>query len=138
MATEGKLTQSSHFGQARDSVSGLGQVDAPKRCLSTDRASAQSFADDRPCQTQQPNDDSEKTTRSIEKIRQKRLRRNKKKREQLKKLPRKKFAKDLRDQLHKAQKEHRKEKRLSAFCWTRLKEVEKINTSLRLYRYCRL
>ncbi|KXJ24321.1 putative L-type lectin-domain containing receptor kinase S.5 [Exaiptasia diaphana] len=128
-------------------VSRISQVDAPHAgCLSTDCANAQAFADNRPIQTQQgcsPTISTKKpSNRSIESLRQKRLRRNSKKRMEMKshtrsekrKLTReaRKQNEELKGQLSKAQADHRKEKRLAAFCWTRWKEERE--STLRKYR----
>ncbi|XP_031552033.1 serine/threonine-protein kinase STY13-like [Actinia tenebrosa] len=127
----------------RVAVSRHGQVNAPQRCLLTERASVISLADDRSCQKQFPAYakilTKQKKSRGLEQLRKKRIRRNLNKRAKLRNMTRKerneiysKQCNDLRDQLRATQEEHKKETRLSAFCWRRWKEERQ--TSLRLYR----
>ena len=127
------------FSRVEKTASSHGQAVALSRCLAADRASPERLADDRPCQTQpsnsldhsNPDISSSKTKRSLESLRRKRLRRNKKKRETLKQLPKgERRARLVRTQTNDYTRKKRienevllkKEKRLSAFLWSRWQE----------------
>lgn len=115
----------------------FGQAVAPPGCLSADRASQNWLADDRLEQKLLDSGNLDvssksRSRRSLESLRRKRLRRNKKKSEELRLISREgkvtnhqRKLNELKGRMSELQGAYNKEKKLSAFMWSKWQEVEK-------------